>query len=178
MKEQNPSSQILIRVMKEKDQGYKNLKRICETKEVILTQCCLVHNVNMAKDRYLVHLLLKINAKVGGSNVELFDPLPHLEKRQQRHVRWGNCISSWLEKHIMPINRSRGNCAIPGTFDCGKTVISQALSKYYNSDNVVYVGCGERGNEIAEVLMDFSQLMMALPDCRNESVIKRATLES
>ncbi|KAK8704637.1 hypothetical protein V6N13_048256 [Hibiscus sabdariffa] len=45
-----------------------------------------------------------------------------------------------------------GTCAIPGAFGCGKTVISQALSKYSNSDAVVYVGCGERGNEMAEFL--------------------------
>jgi len=44
-----------------------------------------------------------------------------------------------------------GTCAIPGAFGCGKTVISQSLSKYSNSDCIVYVGCGERGNEMAEV---------------------------
>lgn len=44
-----------------------------------------------------------------------------------------------------------GTTAIPGAFGCGKTVISQALSKYSNSDVIVYVGCGERGNEMAEV---------------------------
>jgi vacuolar-type H+-ATPase catalytic subunit A/Vma1 len=38
-----------------------------------------------------------------------------------------------------------GTTAIPGAFGCGKTVISQALSKYSNSDVIVYVGCGERG---------------------------------
>lgn len=51
-----------------------------------------------------------------------------------------------------------GTCAIPGAFGCGKTVISQSLSKYSNSDMIVYVGCGERGNEMAEVLMDFPQV--------------------
>ncbi|KAK4375332.1 hypothetical protein RND71_006009 [Anisodus tanguticus] len=69
-----------------------------------------------------------------------------------------------------------GTCAIPGAFGCGKTVISQALSKYSNSDTIVYVGCGERGNEMAEVLMDFPQLTMTLPDGREESVMKRTTL--
>ncbi|KAJ6727591.1 V-TYPE PROTON ATPASE CATALYTIC SUBUNIT A [Salix purpurea] len=69
-----------------------------------------------------------------------------------------------------------GTCAIPGAFGCGKTVISQALSKYSNSDTVVYVGCGERGNEMAEVLMDFPQLTMTLPDGREESVMKRITI--
>lgn len=69
-----------------------------------------------------------------------------------------------------------GTCAIPGAFGCGKTVISQALSKYSNSDGIIYVGCGERGNEMAEVLMDFPQLTMTLPDGREESIMKRTTL--
>lgn len=51
-----------------------------------------------------------------------------------------------------------GTCAIPGAFGCGKTCISQALSKYSNSDAIVYVGCGERGNEMAEVLAEFPEL--------------------
>lgn len=46
-----------------------------------------------------------------------------------------------------------GTTAIPGAFGCGKTVISQALSKYSNSDVIIYVGCGERGNEMAEVII-------------------------
>lgn len=69
-----------------------------------------------------------------------------------------------------------GTCSIPGAFGCGKTVISQALSKYSNSDGIIYVGCGERGNEMAEVLMDFPQLTMTLPDGREESIMKRTTL--
>jgi len=51
-----------------------------------------------------------------------------------------------------------GTCAIPGAFGCGKTCISQALSKHSNSQCVIYVGCGERGNEMAEVLQDFPEL--------------------
>lgn len=51
-----------------------------------------------------------------------------------------------------------GTCAIPGAFGCGKTCISQALSKYSNSEAIVYVGCGERGNEMAEVLVEFPEL--------------------
>ena len=41
-----------------------------------------------------------------------------------------------------------GTTAIPGAFGCGKTVISQAISKFSNSDIMIYVGCGERGNEV------------------------------
>jgi len=57
-----------------------------------------------------------------------------------------------------------GTCAVPGAFGCGKTVISQSLSKYSNSDAIIYVGCGERGNEMAEVLMEFPDLMMKIPE--------------
>jgi V-type H+-transporting ATPase subunit A len=45
-----------------------------------------------------------------------------------------------------------GAAGLPGPFGCGKTTISQGLSKYSNTDVTVYVGCGERGNEMAEVL--------------------------
>lgn len=69
-----------------------------------------------------------------------------------------------------------GTCAIPGAFGCGKTVISQALSKYSNSDGIIYVGCGERGNEMAEVLAEFPALTMNLPDGREESIMKRTAL--
>ena len=55
-----------------------------------------------------------------------------------------------------------GTCAIPGAFGCGKTCISQALSKHSNSQAVVYVGCGERGNEMAEVLKEFPELKTVL----------------
>jgi V-type H+-transporting ATPase subunit A len=57
-----------------------------------------------------------------------------------------------------------GTCAIPGAFGCGKTCISQALSKYSNSDCIIYVGCGERGNEMAEVLADFPALKTTIND--------------
>ncbi|KAJ6109020.1 vacuolar ATP synthase catalytic subunit A [Penicillium capsulatum] len=51
-----------------------------------------------------------------------------------------------------------GTVCIPGAFGSGKTVISQGISKFSNSDVIVYVGCGERGNEMAEVLMEFPKL--------------------
>jgi len=68
-----------------------------------------------------------------------------------------------------------GTCAVPGAFGCGKTVISQALSKYSNSDCIIYVGCGERGNEMAEVLKDFPELTMEV-NGKIESIMKRTTL--
>ncbi|PHH61880.1 hypothetical protein CDD81_7744 [Ophiocordyceps australis] len=68
-----------------------------------------------------------------------------------------------------------GTVAIPGAFGCGKTVISQSVSKFSNSDVIVYVGCGERGNEMAEVLKDFPELTIDV-EGRKEPIMKRTTL--
>jgi len=73
-----------------------------------------------------------------------------------------------------------GTCAVPGAFGCGKTVISQSLSKFSNSDAIIYVGCGERGNEMAEVLADFPELTMTVTDPdgseREVGIMKRTAL--
>merc|ERR1712024_396228 len=68
-----------------------------------------------------------------------------------------------------------GTTAIPGAFGCGKTVISQSLSKYSNSDIIIYVGCGERGNEMSEVLRDFPELTVEI-DGQTESIMRRTSL--
>jgi len=68
-----------------------------------------------------------------------------------------------------------GTCAIPGAFGCGKTCISQALSKYSNSQCVIYVGCGERGNEMAEVLDEFPELEVEV-EGEMHSIMKRTCL--
>uniref|UniRef100_A0A0N4ZD06 H(+)-transporting two-sector ATPase n=1 Tax=Parastrongyloides trichosuri TaxID=131310 RepID=A0A0N4ZD06_PARTI len=68
-----------------------------------------------------------------------------------------------------------GTTAIPGAFGCGKTVISQSLSKYSNSDAIIYVGCGERGNEMSEVLRDFPELTMEVNGVTT-SIMKRTAL--
>ena len=58
---------------------------------------------------------------------------------------------------LFPIARG-GAATIPGGFGTGKTVLQQSLAKWSHADVVVYVGCGERGNELAEVLQEFPQL--------------------
>ena len=65
---------------------------------------------------------------------------------------------------------------VPGAFGCGKTVISQSVAKYSNTDAVVYVGCGERGNEMAEVLAEFPELFLETADGRKVGIMKRTTL--
>jgi V/A-type H+-transporting ATPase subunit A len=51
-----------------------------------------------------------------------------------------------------------GNAIIPGGFGTGKTVTQQSLAKWADVDIIVYVGCGERGNEMTEVLKEFPEL--------------------
>ena len=58
---------------------------------------------------------------------------------------------------LFPIAKG-GTAAIPGPFGAGKTVAQQQLAKYADSDIVVYIGCGERGNEMTDVLTEFPQL--------------------
>jgi V/A-type H+-transporting ATPase subunit A len=52
-----------------------------------------------------------------------------------------------------------GTAIVPGGFGTGKTVVQHTLAKYASADIIVYVGCGERGNEMTEVLTDFPELI-------------------
>lgn len=65
-----------------------------------------------------------------------------------------------------------GTAAIPGPFGSGKTVAQQSLAKWSNADIVVYVGCGERGNEMTDVLTDFP----ALQDPRTGQPLMQRTI--
>ncbi len=66
-----------------------------------------------------------------------------------------------------------GVAAVPGPFGSGKTVVQHQLAKWADADIVVYIGCGERGNEMTDVLMEFPELK----DPRTgESLMKRTVL--
>ena len=51
-----------------------------------------------------------------------------------------------------------GSCAVPGGFGTGKTVLLQQITKWCDADAIVYVGCGERGNELADMLGELAEL--------------------
>jgi V/A-type H+-transporting ATPase subunit A len=51
-----------------------------------------------------------------------------------------------------------GKAAVPGPFGAGKTIVQQQIARWANADIVLYVGCGERGNELVEILHTFPQL--------------------
>ncbi|NHJ21195.1 MAG: V-type ATP synthase subunit A [Candidatus Lokiarchaeota archaeon] len=59
---------------------------------------------------------------------------------------------------LFPIVKG-GTVAVPGGFGTGKTVIQQSLAKWCDADVIVFVGCGERGNEIADVLKQFTEII-------------------
>lgn len=59
---------------------------------------------------------------------------------------------------LFPISKG-GTAAIPGGFGTGKTMTQHQLAKWSDADIIVYIGCGERGNEMTEVLEDFTKLV-------------------
>lgn len=98
-------------------------------------------------------------------------PRPYVEKLQANEpLLTGQRVLDAMYPSVLG-----GTCAIPGAFGCGKTCISQALSKYSNSQCVIYVGCGERGNEMAEVLEEFPSLEIEF-NGEKHSIMKRTCL--
>ncbi len=92
-----------------------------------------------------------------------------LRLKQEWPVRVSRRVQSKLPPQIPLITGQRvidslfpvakgGTVAVPGPFGSGKTVVQHQLSKWADSDIVVYVGCGERGNEMTEILTTFPEL--------------------
>ncbi len=73
---------------------------------------------------------------------------------------------------LFPIARG-GVAAVPGPFGSGKTVLQHALAKWADADIIVYVGCGERGNEMTDVLNEFPEL---IDPKTNQPLMKRTVL--
>ncbi len=73
---------------------------------------------------------------------------------------------------FFPVTKG-GTAAIPGPFGSGKTVVQHQLAKWADAEIVVYVGCGERGNEMTDVMMEFPELIDAKT---GESIMKRTVL--
>ena len=73
---------------------------------------------------------------------------------------------------FFPLSRG-GTACVPGPFGTGKTVVQHQLAKWIDADVVVYVGCGERGNEMTDVLMEFPEL---IDPHSGEPLMKRVVL--
>ncbi len=59
---------------------------------------------------------------------------------------------------MFPIAKG-GTAAIPGGFGTGKTMTQHQIAKWSDADIIIYIGCGERGNEMTQVLEEFSELV-------------------
>ena len=105
-------------------------------------------------------MMQKWPVRVGRPYVKKYPPVTPLQSGQR------------IVDTFFPVAKG-GTAAIPGPFGSGKTVMQHALAKWSDVDLVVYIGCGERGNEMTDVLREFPELV----DPRTgESLMKRTVL--
>ena len=105
-------------------------------------------------------VIAKIETKDGIRDINLFHKwpvrIPRLVRRRvppdEPLVTGQRVIDAFF-----PIAKG-GTACVPGPFGSGKTVIQHQLSKWANADIIIFVGCGERGNEMTDVLMEFPEL--------------------
>ena len=98
----------------------------------------------------------------GGRNVKLMlyqrwpvrTPRPYLKRN---HGTQPLITGQRILDTFFPLLKG-GKSAVPGPFGAGKTVVQQQIARWSNADIVIYVGCGERGNELVDVLETFPQL--------------------
>lgn len=107
-----------------------------------------------------------------------------LQMMQKWPVRKGRPFAKKLNPNVPLLTGQRvidtffpvakgGTAAIPGPFGSGKTVVQHQLAKWADTEIVVYVGCGERGNEMTDVLMEFPEI---IDPTTGESLMKRTVL--
>jgi V/A-type H+-transporting ATPase subunit A len=99
-------------------------------------------------------------AVVGGTQVRITGTWPIRRPRPARERAGEPEVLSTGQRAVdllFPVARG-GTVAVPGGFGTGKTVLLQQIAKWCDADVIVYIGCGERGNEMADVLDEFSAL--------------------
>lgn len=141
----------------------------CPETPVILHKCLLAPNLSgevikvMPDGQYTVNDVVAVIRTEGGEEKELTlcqkwpirTPRP-VQKRLpiSRPLITGQRVIDTL----FPIAKG-GTAAIPGGFGTGKTMTQHQLAKWCDADIIVYIGCGERGNEMTQVLEEFSELI-------------------
>ncbi|RKY24141.1 MAG: V-type ATP synthase subunit A [Planctomycetota bacterium] len=116
----------------------------------------------IAEGDYTVDEKIGVVAAEDGSETELklMQKCPVRSARQVRRRLAPNRVLVTGQRVIdtfFPIARG-GTACVPGPFGTGKTVVQHQLAKWVDADIVVYVGCGERGNEMTDVLTEFPEL--------------------
>src|SRR5664279_5208913 len=98
--------------------------------------------------------------RVDGVSVTMTDRWPVRQPRpcgERRDIDRPLVTGQRVLDMLYPIARG-GSAAVPGGFGTGKTLLLQQVAKWCDADVIVYVGCGERGNEMADVLDEFAEL--------------------
>ncbi|WP_228000288.1 V-type ATP synthase subunit A [Nocardia australiensis] len=99
-------------------------------------------------------------AVVGGTAVPLATHWPIRTARPYRQrLEHSELLTTGLRvlDLLFPVDRG-GTACVPGGFGTGKTVLLQQIAKWCDADVIVYIGCGERGNEMAEIVAEISEL--------------------
>lgn len=107
----------------------------------------------------IVYSLELDNGEVREFNLIQTSPIRRPRKIQQKHEPTDPLITGQrVIDTLFPVAKG-GGAAIPGPFGAGKTVVQHQIAKWADVDLVIYVGCGERGNEMTEVIEEFPQLI-------------------
>jgi V/A-type H+-transporting ATPase subunit A len=119
-----------------------------------------VADVAAEGDYKVEHVIAKIKTSSGSTDISMITKWP---VRIERHFvkkldpKFPLITGQRIFDAFFPISKG-GTAAIPGGFGTGKTVSQHQLAKWCDADIIVYVGCGERGNEMTDVLREFPKL--------------------
>ena len=139
--------------------GLSGTIRSIQSGTYTVTDTVAVLETDQGKEKDLT-MMQKWPVRVGRPYAKKFAPVTPLQSGQR------------VIDTMFPVAKG-GTAAVPGPFGSGKTVVQHALAKWSDVDVVVYIGCGERGNEMTDVLQEFPELV----DPRTgESLMKRTVL--
>lgn len=105
--------------------------------------------------------ILKLKTNSGEMDITMTQEWPIKTARpfiERRHISMPLITGQRVIDTMFPIAKG-GAAAIPGGFGTGKTMTQHQLAKWSDADIIVYIGCGERGNEMTQVLEEFSELL-------------------
>ena len=112
-------------------------------------------------DYTIEQVIAKVQTNAGEKDLTMFHRWPVRVKRSQA-ARLNPSIPLLTGQRVLdflfPLARG-GVAAIPGGFGTGKTMLQHSLAKWCDADIIIYIGCGERGNEMTQVLEEFPELV-------------------
>lgn len=113
-----------------------------------------------AGDFTVTDVVAKVETATGVKEITMMQKWPVRKGRPYKEKLSPTQLMSTGQRVIdtfFPVSKG-GTACIPGPFGSGKTVVQHQLAKWADADIIVYVGCGERGNEMTDVLMEFPEL--------------------